>query len=155
MIVGDGTGLVQADDDALARAQYGAWLAGTAINGASMALHHKLCHTLGGSFDLPHAPTHTVVLPYATAYNRDAAPLAMRRIESALGAFGRGDAAAGLLALAQALHAPTTLAAIGMPQEGIARAAEIAARNQYPNPRPIERAAIEALLTRAWHGSAP
>ena len=50
-------------------AQYGAWLCGMCLGAASMALHHKLCHVLGGAFDLPHAETHAVVLPYAAAYN--------------------------------------------------------------------------------------
>ena len=39
-----------------------------------MGLHHKLCHTLGGSFNLPHAEVHTVVLPHALAYNAAARP---------------------------------------------------------------------------------
>jgi maleylacetate reductase len=80
------------DLEASAEALYGAWLAGMAL-GAGIALHHKLCHTLGGSFDLPHAPTHTVMLPYSAHYNRDAAPDAMARIARALGVL---DAPAGL-----------------------------------------------------------
>lgn len=75
---------------ALGLAQYGAWLAGTALNGVSMAIHHKLCHTLGGTFNLAHAQTHSAVLPYATAYNREAAPQAMQRIRRALGRFDDG-----------------------------------------------------------------
>ena len=75
-------------DDLAARSQalYGAWLAGTALGAVGMGLHHKLCHTLGGSFNLPHAETHTLILPQAAAYNRDAAPEAMARIARALGA---------------------------------------------------------------------
>ncbi|UCE31613.1 MAG: maleylacetate reductase [Burkholderiales bacterium] len=141
--------------EALESALYGAWLAGTALNGASMALHHKLCHTLGGSFNLPHAETHTVVLPYATAYNRDAAPQAMARIRRALGRFDTGDAATGLRALAQGIGAPASLKILGMPADGVERAAEIAARNPYANPRPIERDAIRELLMRAYTGESP
>jgi len=137
------------------QALYGAWLAGTALNGVSMAIHHKLCHTLGGTFNLPHAETHTVVLPYATAYNRDAAPEAMVRIRRALGAFDEGDAARGLLALARAIGAPTSLRAIGMPADGLERAADLAVQNPYFNPRPIERAAIRELLERAYAGAGP
>ncbi|HVL55555.1 MAG TPA: maleylacetate reductase [Burkholderiaceae bacterium] len=144
-----------ADAQARSDALYGAWLAGTALNGVSMAIHHKLCHTLGGSFNLPHADTHTVVLPYATAYNRDAAPAAMARIRRALGRFDDGDAASGLLALARALDARTTLAQIGMPRDGLQRAADLAVQNPYYNPRPIERAAVLELLERAWHGAPP
>lgn len=137
---------------ALALAQYGAWLAGTALNGVSMAIHHKLCHTLGGSFNLGHAETHTAVLPYATAYNREAAPQAMARIRRALGRFDDGDAARGLQALSRALGAPTSLREIGMPAEGLDRAADLAVQNPYWNPRPIERDAIRAMLDDAWHG---
>ena len=73
------------DIDARADALYGAWLCGTVLGNVGMALHHKLCHTLGGSFNLPHAEVHTVVLPQAIAFNAPAAPEAMSRIERALG----------------------------------------------------------------------
>ena len=66
--------------DARSRALYGAWLGGVSLGAVGMALHHKLCHTLGGTFNLPHAETHTVVLPHAVAYNAEAAPEAMGRI---------------------------------------------------------------------------
>jgi alcohol dehydrogenase class IV len=140
---------------ARAQALYGAWLAGTALNGVSMAIHHKLCHTLGGTFGLSHADTHTVVLPYATAYNREAAPEAMARVRRALGAFDDGDAARGLRALSRALGAPTSLRSIGMPADGLDRAADLAVQNPYFNPRPIERAAIRELLERAYEGAEP
>lgn len=146
-----GPGNAKARGEAL----YGAWLAGTALNGASMAIHHKLCHTLGGTFNLPHAETHTVVLPYATAYNREAAPEAMARIRRALGRFDDGDAASGLLSLSKALGAKTALRDIGMPAEGVERAADLAVQNPYFNPKPIERAAILDLLRRAYDGLAP
>lgn len=140
------------DIEARSNVLYGAWLCGIALNGCAMALHHKLCHTLGGSFNLPHAETHTVVLPHATAYNAKAAPEAMRRIARALGAT---DAAQGLYALEQRLGTPTSLAAIGMPADGLERAADIAAASPYPNPRPLNRAAIRALLDDAFHGRPP
>ena len=141
--------------EAIGLAQYGAWLAGTALNGVSMAIHHKLCHTLGGSFGLAHAHTHAVVLPHATAYNRDAAPQAMLRIRRALGHFDDGDAASGLQALARALGAPTSLREIGMPEGGLDAAAALAVQNPYWNPRPIEQPAIRSLLDDAWHGRVP
>jgi maleylacetate reductase len=149
--------VVSAPADAAARGEalYGAWLAGTALNGVSMAIHHKLCHTLGGTFNLPHADTHTVILPYAAAYNREAAPDAMARIRRALGAFDDGDAASGLLALSHAVGARTALRDIGMPADGLDRAADLAVQNPYDNPRPIERGAIRELLRRAFDGLAP
>lgn len=131
---------------------YGAWLCGTVLGHVCMSLHHKLCHTLGGSFGLPHAETHTVVLPYALAYNADAAPQAMARIASAIGA---PSAAAGLFDLARELGAPTSLKEIGMPQDGLHRTLELALSNPYWNPRPLEATALAQLLGDAWAGQRP
>ena len=138
--------------DARGEALYGAWLAGTCLAAVGMALHHKLCHTLGGSFNLPHAQTHSIVLPHATRYNQDAAPQAMLRIARAL---GTRDAAAGLYDLAQQLGAPVALRDIGMPASGLDRAADLAVTDPYWNPRPIERCAIRQLLQNAWEGIRP
>ncbi len=133
-------------------ALYGAWLCGAVLGSAAMALHHKLCHVLGGTFNLPHAETHAIVLPHATAYNAAAAPEAMARIARALGA---GEAASGLHDLARRIGAPLALKDIGMPEDGLDRAADIAVSSPYPNPRPLDRAAIRHLLDNAWHGRAP
>ncbi len=138
--------------EARALAQYGAWLCGTVLGNVGMALHHKLCHTLGGSFNLPHAETHTVVLPHALAYNAAAAPEAMAVLSRV---FGRSDPARALYELAARLGAPPSLAALGMPESGIERAADLATQNPYWNPRPLEREAIAALLRRAWTGQPP
>ncbi len=140
------------DSAARSDALYGAWLCGMCLGAVGMALHHKLCHVLGGSFDLPHAETHTVVLPHAMAYNAAAAPEAAQRIARALGAT---DAAHGLFDLSGKLRAPQSLQALGMPQDGIERAADIAVQNPYWNPRPIERDAIRDLIARAWAGEPP
>ena len=141
-----------ADEDARAGALYGAWLCGMVLGSTSMALHHKLCHVLGGSFDLPHAETHTVILPHAAAYNAPAAEDAMARVARALGA---DSAPQALFDMAKNAGAPTSLRELGMPEAGLDRAAEIAAANPYTNPRPIERHAIRTLLDDAWHGRRP
>jgi alcohol dehydrogenase class IV len=152
-----------APDDRAARrdALYGAWLCGVCLGAVGMALHHKLCHVLGGTFDLPHAETHTVVLPHAVAYNAAAAPEAMARIARALGVPG-GDPAMALYDLAGAVGARRSLGALGMPVDGpaggpraIDRAADLAVANPYWNPRPLERAAIRDLLERALIGAPP
>ncbi len=132
-----------ADLGARSDALYGAWLCGMVLGNVGMALHHKLCHTLGGSFNLPHAPTHTVVLPHALAYNAAHAPDAMQRIARAI---GTNDAARGLYALALDNGAPVSLKAIGMQEADLDRAADLAAANPYWNPRPIERDGLHALL---------
>jgi alcohol dehydrogenase class IV len=144
-----------ADRAARGAALYGAWLCGTVLDAVSMGLHHKLCHTLGGSFELPHAQTHTVVLPHALAYNAAAAPEAVGRVARALGLHHADEAPLALQRLAARLGAPTSLKALGMPAAGLDRAAELAAANQYPNPRPLERAALRALLQRAYDGAPP
>lgn len=138
--------------DSRADALYGAWLAGSCLGMVGMALHHKLCHTLGGSFNLPHAETHTVILPHATHYNRDAAAEAMGRIARALGG---AEPAGALFDLARRLRAPVSLKDIGMPREGLDRAAQLATENPYFNPRPVQYEGILELLTAAWHGQRP
>ena len=142
----------EADMEARSKCLYGAWLCGTVLGHVGMALHHKLCHTLGGSFVLPHAETHTVVLPHALAYNAPAAPEAMARIAAAI---GEPEAPLGLHKLALRLGAPTALRDIGMKEEDLDRACEIALSNPYWNPRPIERQPIRNLLQRAWEGAPP
>ena len=139
-------------DDARCEALYGAWLCGAVLGTSAMALHHKLCHVLGGSFGMPHAETHTVILPHATAYNAPAAPLAMARIAKAL---GTDTAAGGLFDLAYALGAPVSLEQLGFGRADIARAAEIAVANPYWNPRDVTREGVLQVLTDAFHGRRP
>jgi alcohol dehydrogenase class IV len=140
------------DIEARSDALYGAWMCGTVLGNVGMALHHKLCHTLGGSFNLPHAETHTIVLPHALAYNAAAAPQAMARIAKSL----EGKSAAqAVYDLAKDNGAPVALKDIGMKEADLDRACEIAMQNQYPNPRPLERNAIRQLLQDAFEGARP
>jgi maleylacetate reductase len=158
--------VVRAPRDLAARTEalYGAWLAGFALGASTMGLHHKLCHVLGGSFGLPHAETHAIVLPHTVAYNAAAAPAAMDTLAGALGA-ARGaiivasevaQVIHALLAdVAAATGAPTSLRAIGFRESDIERAADLAAARPYPNPRPVRADAVRALLARAYQGSPP
>jgi len=146
--------VAQGDDlSARSTALYGAWLAGASLGAVGMALHHKLCHTLGGSFNLPHAETHAVILPHAAAYNRSAAPAAMERIARALG--GVADPAAGLFDLGRRVGAPAGLQEIGLRTSDLDRAATLATTNPYFNPRPVTREGVRALLDDAYHGRRP
>jgi len=140
------------DREARINALYGAWLCGMCLGSVGMALHHKLCHTLGGSFDLPHAETHAVVLPQAVAYVAPAAPEAMVAVARALGA---SDAAQGLYDLAGTVGAKRSLRELGMPESGIDKATDLALANPYWNPRPLERAGVRAVISRAWSGEPP
>ena len=139
---------VSARSDAL----FGAWACGNCLGTVDMSLHHKLCHVLGGSFDLPHAETHAVILPHATAYNAQAAAGALDRVARVLGA---ESAAAGLFDLAAGLGAPTSLRDIGLAESKLDEAAGIAVASPYWNPRPIDQAGIRALLDDAFHGRRP
>jgi maleylacetate reductase len=139
------------DRRARADALYGAWLCGTCLGAVGMALHHKLCHTLGGTFDLPHAATHTIVLPHALAYNAPAMPDVMTQLRAVLGE----DPALALYEFAGALGAPRALKDLGMPAQGIDEVARRALANPYWNPRPLEFEPIQSLITRAWAGQTP
>lgn len=143
------------DGQARAEALYGAWLAGVCLGAVGMALHHKLCHTLGGTFDLPHAQTHAVLLPYSAHYNHGAASQALQRVSRALGGQTPEQAGPLLAALNRSLGLPGSLAEIGMPQDGLARAAKLATDNPYYNPRPLRYEDILDLLQRAWRGTPP
>jgi maleylacetate reductase len=133
-------------------ALYGAWLCGTCLGAVGMALHHKLCHVLGGMFDLPHAETHTVLLPHAVAYNAPAAPNDMARIARAL---GEADAAGGLYGLTGRLGAKRSLRDLGMPAEGIERVVDAIVAAPYWNPRPLDGKLLRDMLKAAWAGAPP
>jgi alcohol dehydrogenase class IV len=141
-----------ADRDARSDALYGAWACGSCLGAVGMSLHHKLCHVLGGTFGLPHAETHTVILPHAAAYNAGAAPAALDRVARALGVF---EAAGALFDLAAMHGAPTSLRQIGMSESDLDKAADEALQSAYWNPRPVERDPIRALLDDAYHGRRP
>ncbi|SEU19872.1 maleylacetate reductase [Variovorax sp. OV084] len=146
------------DVDARADALYGGWLCGTVLGSVGMALHHKLCHTLGGSFNLPHAEVHTVVLPQAIAFNAPAVPEAMSRIERALGSAEPRSAAASLFDLARDNGAPVALRDLGMKEADLDRAADLVVNNPYWNPRetgPAQRCEIRRLLQNAFEGTRP
>jgi alcohol dehydrogenase class IV len=116
-----------------------------------MSIHHKLCHTLGGSFNLPHAETHTAVLPHAISYNALKIPEAMKKLAEALPE-SNGDAIQGLNVLLSKLKIKRGLKDFGMNEEDIDKAADIAVSSPYWNPREIERAPIRELIRRVWAG---
>lgn len=146
---------VERPDDLDGRSEtlYGAYLAGAALAATSAGLHHKICHVLGGAYDLPHAEMHTVVLPYAVAFNEEAIPEVMQRIAGALGAEG---AATGLYDLAERIGAPTALKDIGMKEENIDEAVDlILEAAPESNPRPVDEAGVRGILEYACAGRRP
>ena len=121
-----------------------------AFASAGSALHHKICHVLGGAFGLSHADTHAVVLPYVMDFNGPAAPDAARRVSDALGG---SSAARGLYDLRRDLGVVDSLSQLGMPEDGIDTAAErIIAAVPASNPRPVALADLRTLLAAAWAG---
>ncbi|MEU9168646.1 maleylacetate reductase [Streptomyces sp. NPDC048420] len=133
---------------------YGAYLAAVAFASAGSGMHHKICHVLGGMFNLPHAQTHAVVLPYVLAFNAPHAPEAEARIAQALGTdCGTRTASAGLAALRKVLGGPRALRDYGMPEDGIAKAlAPIIKAIPANNPTPVTYANLTLLLQAAWAG---
>lgn len=146
-IAHDGT-----DREARSDALYGAWLCGICLGTVGMALHHKLCHALGGAFDLPHAATHALVLPHALAYTAPSIPEAMARLRDTL---NTDDPALRLYEIGREIGAPNGLQAIGMPEDGIDRVVALSLKDPYWNPRPLEREGLTLLLSDAFHGRAP
>jgi len=140
------------DLDGRSNCLYGAWLCGAVLGTTSMALHHKLCHVLGGTWNLPHAETHTVILPHAIAFNYPAAPEAMGRIERAM---KTPNAAGGIFDLMKQLNAPLSLKEIGMQHDDLDRAASLVMEAPYYNPRSTTREGILRLLDGAFFGRRP
>ncbi|GAA3070023.1 maleylacetate reductase [Rhizobium viscosum] len=145
--------IAEKPNDAGARsdALYGAWLCGTVLGTVGMALHHKICHTLGGSFDTPHAETHAVMLPHTAAFNAKAATAELAPVAKLFA----GSIGAGLWDFAKSIGAPLSLKEFGLTEADLDRAASIAVENPYWNPRPIDRDSIRALLQEAWEGRRP
>ncbi len=130
----------------------GAWACGTVLGQVGMGLHHKLCHTLGGTFGLPHAQTHAIVLPHAIAYNARSAAAALAPLAAHLGG---GNAGLALHRFARSLGAPLALRDLGLKESDLDRATELAVAKPYPNPHPLTGPGIRALLQAAWAGEAP
>ncbi len=146
-----------ADIDARAEVAYGAWLAGWTLGTTGMGIHHKICHTLGGTYDLPHAASHSAVIPYALAANAHAAPAAMAAIEAALRAAARDvDHAAGATwDLRHEIGATESLSVLGFPAEEIDPAADLVVRGRPVNPRPVDHACARSVLAASHAGGRP
>lgn len=141
------------DLDGREHALYAAYLSATAFASAGSALHHKICHVLGGAYNLPHAQTHATVLPYVLAFNAPAAPEAERRIA---GAFGTRRAIDGLQDLRRELGAPRALRDYGFTEDAIGEAADAILPAVPPsNPRPVTADDLRRLLRAAWSGADP
>jgi maleylacetate reductase len=140
------------DLDARSEAMYGAYLAGAALGVVGMAIHHRICHVLGGTFGLPHGDVNAVVLPYAVRYNQEAAPEAMARVAAALGV---SDAALGIFEFARTIGAPSSLESLGLRREDVPEVVRLTVESPPWNPRPVEADGIAAMLDDAFSGRRP
>lgn len=152
-----GTGIPAAvrdpsDLDARAEALYGAYLAGAALAVVGMAIHHRICHVLGGTYGLVHGDVNSVILPHAVAFNRSAAPEAIAMTAHALGV---DDAAGGLFDLAASIGSPTSLEQLGMREADLDAAARLILDPPPWNPRPASVGDVRALLDDAFFGRRP
>lgn len=109
---------------------------------------------LGGTYNLPHAETHAVVLPHATAYNAGHAPEAMEAVGRALNCAPE-DAPGAIYDLEKSLNTPTTLAELGLTEDTLDEAAKLAMKDPYYNPRPLTEEGIRDVLERAYCGHRP
>jgi maleylacetate reductase len=137
--------------DANAQCLLGAWLCGEVLAQVGMGLHHRICHVLGGTYKLPHAATHTVLLPYSIEFNYGAAPA----LSTLADLFGGVSLAAGLAAFSRRLQAPSNLRELGFLPADIAQAARLAVATPLSNPRPVTQADVEQILAKALIGSQP
>ncbi|MBI5087468.1 MAG: iron-containing alcohol dehydrogenase [Actinobacteria bacterium] len=142
------------DVDARSVLQYGAYLSGIALGQTAAAFHHKICHVLGGAFNLVHADSHSVILPHAIAFNAPAIPDEMATLAAALGA-DPGDAPGALWDLAVASNVPTSLHQLGLSADALPEVAALATHEISSNPRPFTEADLLGLLERAFAGERP
>lgn len=141
-----------ADLDGRTEVLAGAYLAGAAFAVAGSGIHHKICHVLGGAYDLPHAEMHTVVLPHALAHVAPSQPEAIGRMAAAL---GEHDVPGAVFDLARAIGAPAGLAEIGMPADRLDEAAGLIAEASVGSAMEIREPDARALLDQAFAGRRP
>ncbi len=140
------------DPKVRSRALVGACQAGLALATAGTGLHHKLCHVLGGRYDMPHAETHAALLPHVVGFNEPVLGALAARMAIAVGS---GRASTGVHDLAVRMGLTMELSELGMPESGIAEVAAEVAASPPANPRPLDEAALRSLLRSAWEGDSP
>jgi alcohol dehydrogenase class IV len=140
------------DEASRSMALFGAYLAGAVLASTGMAVHHRICHVLGGTFGLAHGDANAVVLPHVTAFNEPAAGGALERAARALGA---SKAAPALFDLARSLEAPASLEELGLERHAIRQAARLVMDRPLYNPRPVTYEDVVAILEDAYAGKRP
>lgn len=141
-------------NDLAARSQvlYGGMLSGYCVTLAGIAIHHKLCHVLGGHHGIPHGESNSVILPYAVAYNETAAPKAMEKIMAAM---GTDSASGGIYDFATEMKVPKSLKELGMKESDLDIAAEETVRTTPYSPKPAQVKSVREMLQQAYEGIKP
>lgn len=141
-------------NDLMARSQvlYGGMLSGYCVTLAGIAIHHKLCHVLGGHHGIPHGESNSVILPYAVAYNESSAPEAMEKIRDAM---GTNSASGGIYDFARLINVPKSLKELGMREGDLDLAAEETIERTTYNPKPLDQKSVREMLQMAYEGIKP
>jgi maleylacetate reductase len=130
------------------RALYGAFIGGYLVQLVGIRLHHRICHILGGRYDIAHGVSNSVVLPYVAAFNEEVILTAAADLPVRLGA----PPAKSIQRLARQIGAPLNLRDQGVPRAALREiAAEVLSTRPF-NPRPISPPELERLLECAWLG---
>ncbi len=140
------------DMEARSQALYGACLAGGALGTGATSLHHKICHTMGGTFNMPHAETHAVILPHSVAYNAAATPDGSARLAAAMGAANAADAIYNLM---KKLSLPLGLKDLGFKEADLDQATEVTLEKPFHNAEPVTAKRLRVLLQNAYDGVRP
>jgi len=131
-------------------ALYGAWHA--AMFRARQGLSHAIAQRCRSLFDLVHAESHAISVPYTVAFNQDAAPDAMKRIEHALKV---DNAALGLYELNVRLGLATGYKALGVAENDLGEAVKVIMEQTFTNPRPVSEGDLRGILGQAFGGAPP
>ena len=138
--------------EARSQALYGASMAGGALGTGITSLHHRLCHTFGGTFNTPHAETHAILLAHSVSYNAAATAEGTARVADALGV---DNAAQGIYQFAKKLGVPLSLKEVGILETDLDKAVAVSLENSLSNPEPVTPKRLRQLLDNAWHGNPP
>ncbi len=150
-------------DDLEARTEMleGAFLAGTALAHVTMALHHGLCHVLGGTAGVPHGIANSIILPYAMRFNLDATASQLAPAAETMGIPRAGrsaeaaveEAVQRIYNLIREMNLPQRLRDVGVQETDLPHLAQLAfeSRTVQSNPKPITAVSqIEEILHAAW-----
>ena len=137
----------------------GSHLAANALASVSMALHHGLCHVLGGSAGVPHGVANAIVLPHAMRFSLEATAAHLALLGGALGVrdndrdIATADATIAAVAeLIAQLGLPRRLRDVNVREGEFPLLVELALQSRavQSNPKPVTGADVEGLLRDMW-----